>query len=92
MDSYSGGSGFNSPRAHHRYQRYTKRMKGRTNVSAKALARTFIDDTHQITVEVLTGPSLTGLCKVAYGDRLIARHIDRLDPITTAAKELLRKN
>ncbi len=45
-----------------------------------------VDET--ITVEILSGPSATGLCKVADANRTYVRHIDRLDPIDDDAREL----
>ena len=56
-----------------------------------AKAKTFLADEVQIVVDVLSGPSSTGLVKCAYGKKLIARHVDRLEPLNDAAKQMLRK-
>ncbi len=45
-----------------------------------------VDET--IEVEILTGPSSTGLCKVADSTRTYVRHIDRLTPLDDEAREL----
>ncbi len=64
-------------------------------MAEQALATTFYDD-ETMTVEIMTPPSSTGLCRVRMNDgagsyMTIARHVDRLTPINDAAKELLKK-
>lgn len=54
-------------------------------------ARTFIDDRNTIEVDVVVGPSSTGLCKVAYGSRILVRHKDRLEPLNEEARRMLGK-
>lgn len=56
-----------------------------------AQAKTFLDDTQEVTVDVLTGPSGTGLCKVAFGSRVFARHVDRLEPLNEQARIILKR-
>lgn len=53
------------------------------------LAKTFYDENATIEVEIISISS-TGLCKVQYGDRVLARHKDRLVPMNDEAKELLK--
>jgi hypothetical protein len=52
------------------------------------LARTFYDEDTNIEVKIIS-VSKTGLCKVQYGKRVLARHKDRLVPLNEAARELL---
>lgn len=54
----------------------------------KALATTFMDGL-TVQVEVLSAPSATGLCKVDFNGRTLARHVDRLAPVTEEAKRLI---
>lgn len=57
-----------------------------------AQAETFLGtDDHLVRVDVLTGPSSTGLCKVAYGQRVFVRHVDRLAPLNPEAAAILKK-
>ena len=52
--------------------------------------RTF-DDDHMAEAELLSAPGVTGLCKVKIGDRTLARHVDRLEPLDDEARKLLKK-
>jgi uncharacterized NAD-dependent epimerase/dehydratase family protein len=57
-----------------------------------ARARTFgVDDEGQVEVEILSGPSPTGLFVVHDGTRKLARHRDRLSPLDDEAREMLKK-
>lgn len=44
-----------------------------------------------VEAELLSGPGSTGLCKVRVGERVLARHVDRLEPLDEDAKTLLKK-
>lgn len=58
-----------------------------------AKAKTFFDGTTTVvTVDVLTGPNQNGLCKVAYGKKVLVRHVDRLKALNEQAQIILRKN
>lgn len=55
-------------------------------------AKTFLEDSHEIEVDIVLGPSATtGLCKVAYGSRILVRHRNRLTPMDEEARKLLGK-
>jgi len=55
-------------------------------------ALTFGLDEHEtVEVEILSGPTSTGLFIVTDGTRKMARHRDRLDPVDEEARERLRK-
>lgn len=54
-------------------------------------AKTFVGDETEITVDVLMGPNAAGLCKVAYGARVLVRHIDRLVPLNDETRRFLGK-
>jgi hypothetical protein len=56
-----------------------------------AKAKTFLGDDREIVVDVLLPPSSTGLVKVAFGNRVLVRHVDRLEPLNEAAKQMLTK-
>lgn len=53
-------------------------------------AKTF-DDDRQIEVEIVSGPSSTGLCRVVHGQRALARHVNQLEPLDDEARKLLGK-
>jgi hypothetical protein len=55
-----------------------------------AKAKTFIED-RAVIVDVLTGPSSSGFCKVAYGRKELARHIDQLEPANEEGVFFLRR-
>lgn len=58
-----------------------------------AKAKTFFEgDTKVVTVDVLTGPNANGLCKVAFGKKVLVRHVDRLEPVNAQAEIFLQKN
>ena len=59
-----------------------------TEKNMSALAKTFVDDDYDVHVEVLS-VSTTGLCKVKLGDKVFARHKDRLSPLNEEAQEML---
>jgi hypothetical protein len=57
-------------------------------------AKTFLLDPPretEVTVDVLSGPSSTGLCKVVFEGRVLARHVDRLTPVDDEAAKFLGK-
>jgi len=66
--------------------------KGSTTPSScdTAQAKTFLDG-NTVTVDIVGGPFSTGLCKVMFEDKQLARHVDRLTPINEEARKLLQK-
>ena len=56
-----------------------------------AKAKTFLGtEDNLVEVDVLTGPSSTGLVKLAYGSKIFVRHVDRIEPLNDSARALIR--
>jgi hypothetical protein len=55
-----------------------------------ATAKTFLtDSTQEVEVDVLTGPNANGLCKVAFGKKILVRHRSKLTDPSEQAKVIL---
>ena len=56
-----------------------------------ARAETFLDD-KTIEVEIVTDPTVYGLCKVKTKEgKFLARHVDRLEPLDDEARAIVHK-
>lgn len=66
-------------------------MYSRKEREMKAVASTFHPLTGDpVEVEVLSTPTVGGLCKVMHDGKVFARHKDRLTPRNDLAKEMLK--
>lgn len=50
-----------------------------------------VDTEGNIEVEILSGPSPTGLFVVTDGKRKMARHRDRMEPLDDEAREVMKR-